>query len=99
MCRKMTEFELMILEKQQINCSDVEKLLGDYLEKDFPVTLASRITEHISECDYCREIEAGYKLTIDLARELGQRKMPKEVRRRFREGLNAKLGLNLNIND
>ena len=97
MQRKMTDFELLILEKAEVTCSDVEKLLLDYVETDMPQTLHGRIKSHIEECEECQELEAGYRLTIQLAKELRHKPMPSDARRRFREGLNQKLGLSLSI--
>ena len=66
---KFTDFQLRVFEKPQLECPDVVSLLGDYEDNDLPAALRGRITEHLDECDYCSEVEDGYRLTMDLARE------------------------------
>ena len=95
MKRTFTDQQLYMLEKPEITCKDVEKLYGDYVEGDLPQSLKGRLDSHIEECGECQEFVGSYQLTIRLARELKGKQMPEEVRRRLREALNARLGINL----
>ena len=90
-----TEFQLMVFEKSDIECTDVVALLGDYQDDELPQALRQRIDDHIEECDYCREMESSYRLVVDLASELPEEEMPVDVQNRFRSNLNKRLGLNL----
>ncbi len=96
--KHLSDYELYVLEKAEIDCIDVENLLGDYVDGDLTTTLEARLSDHIEDCDYCQEIEKGYRLTIELAKELHlDAPMPEDVKRRFHAGLNQKLGLNLGL--
>ena len=90
-----TDLQLMVLEKEHVECRDVMVLLGDYADGELSATLTGRLEEHIAECDYCQEVTAGYQLTIDLARELRDKPIPADVQNRLRHNLNKRLGLNL----
>ena len=90
-----TDLQLMVLEKEHIECRDVMVLLGDYCDNELPPSLKGRLDAHISGCDYCQELKQGYKLTIDLAKELRDQPIPVEVQNRLRRSLNQRLGLNL----
>ena len=94
---KFTDNQLYMLEKPEITCHDVEKLYGDYVEGDLPRTLKGRVDAHIEECGECQEFVRSYQLTIKLARELKNKPMPEGAKRRLREALNQRLGLNLSI--
>ena len=93
----LTDFQLMVLEKNEIDCLDVVELLGDLVDGDLPPTLEARLEGHISGCAYCEEMKASYELTIELARELknDEKPIPTAVQNRLRSALNEKLGLNL----
>jgi len=93
----LTDFQLMVLEKNEIDCLDVVELLGDLADGDLPPTLRARVEDHIAGCDFCADMRAGYDLTIELARELKDedQPLPTGVQNRLRSALNAKLGLNL----
>jgi len=98
---KLTDFQLLVLEKEEIDCSDVEDLLGDFVDSDLPTTLRGRVDSHIKCCTYCQEIEESYRFTIDLAHELGENPppVPTDVRNRLRKALNEKLGMNIPLVD
>ena len=95
MNKKLSDAQIRILEKQDIGCRDVARLLGDYTDKDLTVTLKARLDAHISCCDECRELRDSYKMTVDLASELADKPAPIDVQNRLRKALNEKLGLNL----
>ncbi len=92
---EFTDFQLMVFEKETIECHDVVALLGDYYDGELPAALAGRIEEHIAGCAYCQDLEYGYRKTIELARELRERPVPVDVKNRLRQNLNRRLGLNL----
>jgi len=96
---RLTDFQLLILEKDKINCVDVEALLDDYVEHALTPTLKARLDTHICDCDECQDLLEGYRLTIELAAELGERdtQIPGDVQKRLRSALNERLGLSLRV--
>jgi len=94
---KLTDTQLLVLEKSTIECSDVETLFGDYLDQDLPPTLTSRLEEHIAGCAHCQHEEQVYRDIIKVAREIGQSQppIPTSVQNNLRDALNKRLGLNL----
>jgi hypothetical protein len=90
-----TDFQLFVLEKGELVCSDVRKMYGDYVDGDLPSSLRCRIDAHVEDCPRCQEFAATYKLTIDLAHDLGKQPIPSDVQRRLRANLNQRLGINL----
>jgi anti-sigma factor RsiW len=93
----LNDFQLLVLEKETITCSDVTELLGDYTDKELTPTLRARVDAHIHECEFCQEMERSYRMTVELAQELGNQPLPQGVRTRLRKALNQKLGLELSI--
>ena len=94
--KNLSDYQLYVLEKAEIDCQDVEALLGDYVDGDLTPTIAERLAGHIEECSYCQEIESGYRLTIELADELrNDSPAPEGVKSRLMENLNKTLGLNI----
>ena len=101
MVRKISETEMDIIEKPAIECRDVRKVFGSYVDNDLTETLHGRIRDHVQLCPACQEFEESYREVIALARELGEaernKPMPKAVGKRLRESLNEKLGLSLSV--
>ena len=94
--KKFTEEQLMIFEKEQINCEDVAELLGDYQDHELPPSLRGRIDLHLRQCPQCFEMERSYRMVVELARELKET-MPAGVSQRLKEALNRRLGLHLRV--
>jgi anti-sigma factor RsiW len=94
---KFTEKQLLVLEKSEIACEDVEMLFGDYVDNELPQSLRDRLDAHIAECEECQQFEEDYRLVLELAKEIGeeQEPAPPAVHNRLRESLNARLGLSL----
>ena len=97
MRNKYTDAQIRILEKEKIVCEDVVALLDDYVAQDLSSTLDLRLHEHVNTCEFCAEVDAGYRLTVELASELADKPIPVGVQNRLREGLNRRLGLNLTL--
>jgi len=93
--KKYTDTQLRILEKLQIGCRDVVRLMGDYQDQELSTTLKARIDSHIRSCDCCQEFKNSYEATVELAATLGEHEVPNDVQNRLRKSLNQKLGLNL----
>ena len=91
--------QIRILEKQLVGCDDVAELLGEYVDGELSSTLSKRVGSHLKGCESCREIEEGYRFTIELAREIKRKPMPAGVQNRLRKALNERLGLNLSMID
>lgn len=94
---EMSDLQLRILEKQKIECSDVDALLGELVEEALPATLQARIEDHIAQCPECQDGEKAYREVILLARSLKRHEpqMPTAAKNRLRAALNARLGLAL----
>lgn len=92
---KMSEYQLFALEKPEICCSDIEVLLGDYIDGELKHALHLRIDDHIKSCSTCQEQVTGYRLVVELAGEIGQERLqlPKEFHSRLKESLAQSLGL------
>ena len=95
----LTDFQLMILEKEHITCADVMELLGDYEDRELTPTLRGRLDAHIQTCADCQELKSSYHTTLELAKELPQRPLTKDIQNRLRSALNERLGLNLTMVD
>ncbi len=95
--KNYSDFHLMILEKRELTCEDVEALLGDYVDRELPETLHKRVKEHTEQCSSCQQGEVLYRQVIGIARDIGREKrsMPDAVKRNLRKELNKRLGLSL----
>lgn len=95
----ISEYQMLVLEKGQIDCIDVVKLMGDLREQELPHTLEGRLRTHISECPHCQKFEASYNQVVNLANELGQdrKPIPNDVKQRLRQALNQRLGIRLSV--
>lgn len=91
----LTDPHLRILEKPEIKCTDVEQLFADYVDHELTPTLRRRITSHMRSCECCQEFKRSYLQVIELASELRNRAVPRDVQNRLRSALNQKLGLNI----
>lgn len=87
--------QLRILEKPHIDCGDVERLMGEYVDHELGQTLSSRLQEHIKDCTHCQEFEAEYRAVIELAKQIKPITLSKDQQNRLRVGLNQRLGINL----
>ena len=92
-----SEIQIEILERPIISCDDVEEMLGDYVEGDLIPTLHARLANHIDQCECCRQSELEYRAVIKLASALRNRPLPSGVKERLRDGLKAKLGIDLSV--
>ena len=90
-----SEMHIEILERPIITCSDLEEMLGDYVEGDLLPTLHARLVTHIEDCEVCQKLESDYRLIIQLAFTLRDRPVPQDVKARLRNSLSQKLGINL----
>ena len=95
--KNLTEYQLLVLEKDSVSCEDVEALMGDYVADELTQTLETRLSAHIRSCDCCKELERDYNLTIELANEIGKSReqAPQGVHVRLRAALNRELGLEM----
>ena len=98
MC-KLSDFELLILEKHQISCEDFDALLGDYVEGELSESIQAKLDEHLEHCPECQDGLELYQQVIDIAGMIGRAEqdevMPTGVKRRLHEKLNQSLGLKL----
>ena len=90
-----SERQLRVLEKESIQCADVAALLDDLTDHEVSCTLRARLEAHLRVCPECRELDASYRMTVELASELADRPVPRDVQNRLRDSLNKKLGLSL----
>ena len=92
------EKEIKILEKPAISCRDTDTLMSEFIDGELLASTEERVADHIKQCERCAESLEDMKLVIELARALNRPLMPRGVRTRLREHLNAELGLNLSTN-
>ena len=92
---KLSDSQIRILEKQELDCTDVMELVGDLADGELSSSLKIRVHSHIVACQYCQDMEESYRLTIELARTLRDQPIPSGVQKRLRQALNDRLGLNL----
>jgi hypothetical protein len=95
--KDFTDYQVRVLEKENIDCIDVVRLMGDYHDQELPRTLRGRLHAHIENCSICAEMYAGYSFVVNLASELKESEvqLSNEARNRLRERLNKNLGINL----
>jgi len=93
--KRISDMHMRILEKETIECRDVEDLLGDYIDQELSATLKARLATHIRYCRHCQSEEKAYRLVIELAQELPPIPVSVEVKNRLRKALNEKLGISL----
>ena len=79
----------------ELNCRDFIRLLGDYYDDELPAALKKRLEAHRANCTKCKELDSGYRLTIELAKGLDQHPLPVSIQDRLRQVLNQKLGLSM----
>jgi len=105
--KRLNKSQMYLLEKGEFTCCDLQKLVGDYFDRELPRALQTRVQEHIESCPDCVQFAGSYKLIIELAREIGldrgpaaiaveqSSEMPSGVRNRLFAHLNKTLGLEL----
>ncbi|MCB9030309.1 MAG: hypothetical protein H6619_04595 [Deltaproteobacteria bacterium] len=91
------DYQIEILEKQELNCEDVDQALCDYADDELIPSLKLRIDDHITECEFCKDEVSDYMRVVELARQITEAPMPEGVSARLRDSLNEKLGLNLTV--
>jgi hypothetical protein len=106
---RLTKSQMYLLEKGEFSCRDLEKLVGQYFDRELPRALQTRVQEHIESCPACEQFAGSYHLVIELARELGRERdlvstvaplpdgetLPTPVKSRLTAHLNKTLGLTL----
>lgn len=93
---KLTDLHILILEKPQTSCQDIEDIMCDYADNELAPSVRAKVDSHIEECEYCQEFRDSYIYTIHLARELkNNAPAPTPVQNRLRAALNERLGLKL----
>ena len=101
----ISEEQLRVLEKEFIDCTNVEDMMCDYADNDLTESLKDRIDDHISSCKKCRHFKDSYLQTIEYARLLKPRVEPvkppleltTDAKNRLRAALNHRLGINLPV--
>jgi len=94
---KIIDRQIFILEKREIECTDVTELMAEYLDNELLASLRARIDSHKRGCKQCQELEEGYRLTVQLASEINVKPLPEDVSRRLRENLNKRLKISLPV--
>ena len=96
---ELSDIQLLILEKHQLNCDDFDELLADYVEESLPETLQHRLDAHVESCEACQDGLELYQQVISIAGVIGKTSeratMPDDIRRRLHDRLNLTLGLKL----
>jgi len=88
----MDNEQIPFLESASLNCSDVEELMDCYLDREMVSALVSKFEQHLSVCESCRDLVYDCKHIIEVARDLENEPIPREVSLRLREALSQRLG-------
>jgi predicted anti-sigma-YlaC factor YlaD len=79
-----------------MNCEELFKVLGDYLDDEAKREVCEELREHIRECSYCRAHVHTMQGTVSLARELAAPPIHQEwvarLRMRITQGRNPAAG-------
>lgn len=100
-----SDTHILMLEKGEINCEDIDAALCDYADGDLPKTVRARIDAHADSCEFCRENLQSYLMTVKIAGCLSSDSIfkptdvPSDVKLRLREALNARLKLSLSAEE
>jgi len=91
------EYKIYALEKREITCVDVEKLIGEYFDGDLPVSIKARVDAHVEGCECCKRSHREYSLLIDMAGELRADVEPMSIaaQNKLRQALNQELGISM----
>jgi predicted anti-sigma-YlaC factor YlaD len=91
----MDNEQIPFLESASLSCSDVEELMDCYLDKEMVSALVSKFEEHLKTCESCRDLVYDCRHIIEVARDLDNEPIPKEVSLRLREALATRVGHNV----
>jgi hypothetical protein len=94
---QFNDFHLFMLEKGRLECADIRRCYGDYMDGELSSSIRGRLDAHIEECPKCQEFSASYRKVVELAGELEDKPISIDVQRRLRAALNKRLGINLNL--
>ena len=74
-------------------CSDVERLLFEYVQGTVTPDVKRRLDDHFRDCPPCIDFLRTYRQTIDATRRFccNQVEIPPEVRTKLREFIRAEL--------
>lgn len=79
-----------------LNCRDVERLLGEYVDGELPTYLSHELDGHLSACPACRQMADEYMQVIAIASTLREtEEISIGVKNRLRLALNSQLGISL----
>ena len=70
-------------------CGDTEQLLFEYVEKELPADVRTKLEKHIADCRSCVEYVDSYRRTIEATHCHGcpETEMPPELQRRLKDFL------------
>jgi anti-sigma factor RsiW len=71
-------------------CSDVVRLLADYLERRLPPSLLEEFEQHLQKCPRCVAQLRTYESTVSLLRSLREDELPPELRLTVKSFIDAK---------
>lgn len=92
---QFTDFQLLVLEKQNVECDDAVELMAEVYEELLPATLNGRIHAHISDCEECNHFYSEFSRSMQLVANEDEIPVPLGVQNRLRKALNERLGLSL----
>ena len=95
--KRITNFQMEVLEKPSIKCSEVKKLLYSYSENELVSPLEAKIEEHQRSCSKCDSLIKSYISVKTIAGDMHSEPVEIGVQKRLRAKLNEKLNLNLKV--
>lgn len=80
------------LERDILNCSDIEELLDDYIDAELGEPLNHRFSIHIDSCEACRLLVSDCREIVQAAKLLAAQPIPQGVSERLRAVLREQVG-------
>lgn len=62
------------------NCTDIVRLLADYVERHLPSPVHAELERHLARCPRCVAQLKTYESTISLLRSIQEEDLPQELR-------------------
>ena len=79
------------LNEMKLTCDEIEKLSSDYIDGELEAEVRKGFDAHLESCMECEQLISDINRIIQLAKSLGNMRMPDGVRQRLRDALQEKI--------
>lgn len=76
-----------------LSCCEIELLLDSYLDSEMDVSLRERFEKHLNSCTECMSLVLECEQIMELARTLGDKPIPDDIRTRLKSYLEEEAGV------